>query len=55
MVVRIGEVSHEAPTAAPAAAGAPAAAEQASPAELRLQVRAAIAREASRRERLWAD
>lgn len=54
MVVRIGQVEHEAPAAAPAAGQAPAA-EATSPAELRLQVRTAIAREASRRERLWAD
>lgn len=55
MVVRIGEVSHEAPAIAPTGASAPATTDQASPAELRLQVRLAIAREASRRERLWAD
>ena len=54
MTVRIGQVEHDAPVAAPATGAAPAA-EAASPSELRLQVRTAIAREASRRERLWAD
>lgn len=55
MVVRIGEVTHAAPPAAAAAAGDAPAAGQPSPAALQVQVLAAIARERSRLERLWAD
>lgn len=55
MVVRIGEVTHEAPGGVPAAANDTAPAGPASPAGLQVQVLAAIARERSRFERLWAD
>lgn len=54
MVVRVGEVTHEAlPEAAPG--GAPAVASPSSPAALQAQVIGSLARERSRLERLWAD
>lgn len=56
MVVRIGELVHEStPDQAQDRAAAPAAAAGLSPAQIEARALAAIRREASRRERLWAD
>jgi hypothetical protein len=56
MVLRVGEVMHEAPhAAAPAETGPGSGGGQVSSAALQSQVVAALRRERSRHERLWAD